>query len=193
MSKAIPEGVLEASSKGSVILSKSRRFRYLLTRHIADKGRPVVFVMLNPSTADASIDDATIRRCIGFARRWKASSLVVVNLFGLRATDPRELRAAANPTGKMNKHWVRTTVARKDALVVCAWGAHGDLLDMDEQVKRWMRKLKVKAKCLGTTKDGHPKHPLRLSYDTKLVPFDLRDRWAKMPVPVYSGRGVEWL
>lgn len=193
MSGQIPEVELQVASKGSAVLSKSRRYRYLLTRNLTGKGPAVVFVMLNPSTADAMVDDATIRRCIGFARQWKASMLSVVNLFALRSPYPKALKRASKPVGKMNQHYVRTTVARKNVIVVCAWGAHGSHLDQDKKVMKWLTSLGVKPKCLGTTKDGMPRHPLRLPYSTKLQPFKIRDPWVDFPVPVYTDRGVEWL
>jgi hypothetical protein len=83
--------------------------------------------MLNPSTADASQDDPTIRRCIGFARQWGCGRLVVLNLFAFRATDPADLKRAADPVGPENRAWFDRTLV--DDLVggpvVCGWGVHG--------------------------------------------------------------------
>jgi hypothetical protein len=80
-------------------LSDCGRYRYRLWRRWAD-GPTVLFVMLNPSTADADVDDPTIRRCIGFARSWGAGALEVVNLYAWRATQPAELKAAVGPVGE---------------------------------------------------------------------------------------------
>lgn len=127
--------------------------------------------MLNPSTADARTDDPTIRRCMDFARRWGYAQLRVVNLFALRATDPRALgrvRPAGRAVGPRNDTVLRREVRKADT-VVAAWGAHGTLHDRAARVRallpeaRWL--------CLGTTKAGQPRHPLRLHRETALRPL----------------------
>lgn len=120
-----------------------------------------LFVMLNPSTADGERDDATIRRCVGFAKAWNFERLEVVNLFGFRATKPRDLFALAaqggDPVGYENQEIVEQA-AHDAGLIVCAWGAHGDFIDQCETMRGWLngRKLHV----LGFTKGGQPRHPL---------------------------------
>src|SRR5262249_44998661 len=84
----------------SAVISACGRYRYYLCRKLAGGGgRVATFIMLNPSTADAERDDSTIRKCVGFGRRWGCGQLHVVNLFGLRATQPTELRTVGNPVG----------------------------------------------------------------------------------------------
>ena len=144
-------------------------YRYMLVR-AWDFGRGIcVFIMLNPSTADGKVDDATIRRCIRFAQDWGYRRLVVVNLFAYRATHPKDLREAMRPTGSMNKQ-VLLDQARRADLVVCAWGANGDFLDRGRKVARWLRRKGITLHHLGLTKDGHPKHPVRLPAD--LTPIE---------------------
>src|SRR5262245_13227298 len=109
--------------QSSAELSPCGRYRYALTRTWGDPKKVVCWVMLNPSTADADQDDPTIRRCLGFSRAWGAGGLVVVNLFALRATDPDQLRIAADPVGPDNDSHLSTAAFGR--LVVAAWGARG--------------------------------------------------------------------
>lgn len=142
------------------ILSPCGRYRYLLTR-TWDASLPVlVFCMLNPSTADASQDDPTIRRCIGFARREGCGGLAVVNLFAWRATDPDKLPLLdGDAIGPQNrKHIVSAVKGRR---VVLAYGAHHSahphvVLPLLELLRQHAAGLY----CLGTTKAGAPRHPL---------------------------------
>ena len=145
------------------------RYRYLLERGNGE--RPVCFVMLNPSTADATENDPTIRKCLGFARRWGRSHLVVVNLFALRATDPRTLWAdgVEDPVGPLNKDYVQfaaDSVCRNGGFVVAAWGARGGYMQQDETVRAWLSEWPTQ--CLGLTENFKPRHPLRLPYKTRL-------------------------
>ena len=121
----------------------------------------VLFVMLNPSTADAETDDPTIRRCAGFARRWGFRELAVANLFALRATNPRELWRASDPVGPENDQHLVEMSSRADA-VIAAWGAHGVYRNREQHV---LRLLNGTVEYLGLTKQGHPRHPLYLRAD----------------------------
>lgn len=152
-------------------LSDCGTYRYDLHRRWGDAGAPVCWVMLNPSTADATIDDPTIRRCIGFTRSWGYNSLTVVNLWALRATDPIELAKHSSPQGPLNAAIVEHHVACS-SLIVLAWGAHkpSKLLreppvDIDRMIRKWRRTAVFN---LGTTKDGSPRHPLYVRADTPL-------------------------
>ena len=131
-----------------------------------------VFVMLNPSTADGKADDPTIRKCIGFAKRWNYERLEVLNLFAYRATDPRALLALthdADPVGLRNSEVFANLHNDDYGMLVCAWGAHGSHLGQDETVLGWLQENRTYV--LGLTKDGSPRHPLYVPYET--VPF----RW----------------
>lgn len=158
-------------------ISECGRYRYSLTRQW-DKSLPcVVFVMLNPSTADATIDDPTIRRCIGFAKSWGAGTLQVVNLFGLRATDPAELWGHPDPVGPENDEHVRRAFDNTRKVVV-AWGADGSRFGIlaekeprDRQMLGLMHLCGVTPWCLGTTKKGHPRHPLYVPASAELRPY----------------------
>ena len=149
------------------VFDRTGRYRYRLWRRWAP-GRQVLFVMLNPSTADETTNDPTIRRCAGFARSWGFASLAVVNLFALRATDPARLRAARDPVGCDNDRHIAAAAAAAHAVVV-AWGMHGDLHARDRDVLALL--AQHRPRCLGLTRDGHPRHPLYLPARTRSRPF----------------------
>lgn len=153
--------------RGDAVFDADGTYRYRLRRTWAP-GRRVVFVMLNPNNADAVRDDPTIRRCVGFARRWGFGSLDVVNLFGYRAVDPRVLGRVADPVGPDNDRHLARAVRRAD-LVVCAWGASRVARKRAAEVARILRVADVR--CLGLTKAGAPCHPLYLRGDAALRPF----------------------
>ena len=132
-------------------------YRYTLTRRLGPGNRRCLFVMLNPSIADQKLNDPTIRRCMGFARRWGYSDLEVVNLWGLRATDPTMLKYHPNPMGHGNQQAITEALQRAD-LVVAAWGVHGAW--KNRGIECLASHANVTWYCLGTTKYGHPRHPL---------------------------------
>jgi hypothetical protein len=153
-------------SKGAKI-SEDGRYRYALLRRWGD-GPFVTFVMLNPSTADAEVDDPTIRRCIGFAKRWGFDALHVVNLFALRATDPRELAKADDPIGPENDLYLMRH-ALAEGPMVAAWGAHPMAR---ERAKAFTDRMFVRWSALGTTADGYPRHPLYVRADAPLIGWE---------------------
>jgi hypothetical protein len=147
--------------------SRDRRYRYRLWR-CWDPSRPLVaFCMLNPSTADERSDDPTIRRCIGFARDWGYGGVDIVNLFALRATDPRELRDARDPVGPWNDDHV-IDAAERSALVVVAWGSHGAFRARDAEVLEVLSP-RARLRALGWTQARQPRHPLYLRRDVRPI------------------------
>ncbi len=129
----------------------------------------MVFILLNPSTADEERNDPTIRRCIGFARAWQFGAVEVVNLFAYRATDARELLKVSDPVGEENNCFLVEAVERCSTVVV-GWGIKGTLLGRGSQVLHLLAGRKD-VYCLGITKNGQPRHPLYVKGDTVLVPF----------------------
>lgn len=164
------------SVRRTAVFSECGTYRYLLTRcwSLDEADEPtlgdVAWIMLNPSTADANQDDATLRRCIDFSKRWGYGGLLVVNLFGLVSTDPRALLSHPDPIGPDNDQHVRNAIAVA-SLVVCAWGTHGTLLERGDRMREQLLRWGVVPKALGFTKNGQPKHPVRLAKRTRLV-FD---------------------
>lgn len=161
----------------SAIMSADQLYRYRLTRDLGMMGDGACcFVMLNPSTADATNDDPTIRRCIGFAKQFGCGRLEVVNLFAFRATNPQDLFDSADAgidvIGRDNdKHIAEACNASR--IVVCAWGNHGQYCGRDKDV------LRVISAQQGTTpqvlninaKTGQPSHPLYLPGNAQLRAF----------------------
>ena len=148
------------------VISDDCEHRYELWR-TWDAAKPtVLFVMLNPSTADHRQDDPTIRRCLRFARDWGYGRLLVGNLFALRATDPSDLYVHANPVGWENDDALRA-MHDAAALTVCAWGVHGAHQRRGELVRAMLEgSRRPSVHHLGLTMGGHPRHPLYLRADT---------------------------
>lgn len=130
----------------------------------------VNFIMLNPSTATADIDDPTIRRCIGYAHQWGYGELMVTNLFAFRATDPKAMQAAPDPIGPENDEYIRK-VAGAAHLIVAAWGSHGEWQRRDAVVRRIVHSVGKQEHCLTTTVKGQPGHPLYLAKHLKPFPY----------------------
>lgn len=157
----------------AVFDSKAREYRYLLTRIWDPTVPPVVFVMLNPSTASADEDDPTVRRLAGpngFARRWGRGGIIVVNLFALCSTNPERLRRHHDPVGRYNAVFVRQAVHQAD-LVVAAWGGGGVLANRGLDMARSLRASGVVLKALRVTSTGQPWHPLYVPADQELVDY----------------------
>ncbi len=144
------------------VLSDDGVYRYRLWREWDADKPSCLFIMLNPSTADASQDDPTIRRCIDYARRWDFGGLVVGNLFALRATDPNRLYESDDPVGPDNDDAL-VDMHDNATLTVCAWGVHGHHRDRGDTVATMLSRFRHRSLyCLGTTKGGAPRHPLYL-------------------------------
>ena len=150
---------------GGADFSPCRVWRYYLWRRW-DAGTTCVFIGLNPSTADETQDDPTIRRCIRFAQRWGHGGLVMLNAFAFRATDPRVMMATDDPVGPRNDETIRDR-SRAAAIIIAAWGVHCD----ESRQRRVCEVVGRPIHCLGLTKAGRPRHPLYLRADSKPVPF----------------------
>ena len=148
-------------------ISECGRYRYRLTRRW-DESRPaVMFVMLNPSTADACQDDRTISRCIGYARDWGYGELLVGNLFALRSADRGALRRSDDPVGPDNDAAL-LDLAQSAALVIAAWGDKGAFMRRNEAA---LRLLPPRFYALKLTQRGHPGHPLYLPSGVAPFPY----------------------
>jgi hypothetical protein len=157
------DATLPVGDRGAA-MSPCGRYRYSLWRRWDASKPTVLFVMLNPSTADADTDDPTIRKCIGFAKRWGYGTLLVGNLYALRATDPRELDTAPAPVGRDNTDALYRLAGRADR-VVAAWGAKPNRGRYGRRAARVLDGLHDHdVYALRLTKDGHPWHPLYVPY-----------------------------
>lgn len=156
------------------ILSACGRYRYTLTREWNKRLPTLTYIMLNPSTADATLDDPTIRRCIGFARGRGFGGIQALNLFAFRATDPRQMKAALDPVGPDNDAHIiaaLTGAAATSSPVIAAWGVHGAYNGRDDEVHKLSRDCGVNLMCLGSTKGNHPRHPLYVAAVQEFVPM----------------------
>lgn len=150
------------------------RYRYSLWRDWA-VGIPLVWVMSNPSVADAVEDDLTVKKCCEFSKRAGFAGMVIINLYALRATNPQDLLSVSDPEGPDNvDEWRMVLSENVGSPVVGAWGdsaprglpasrAYREHVIAPERPPVWL--------CLGKTAKGSPKHPSRLAYDTRMVPL----------------------
>lgn len=159
-----PRGrIMEKEAK----LDKQRTYRYSITRTWDSTKKRVVFICLNPSTADEYEDDQTLSRCIDFSQRWhdgSYGSIEVVNLFALRATDPKVMKAAKDPIGKENDWYILNAVKNAD-LIIAAWGEHGSFKRRDREILTLIKNFSKEIHCLEVLKCKQPKHPSRARKD----------------------------
>jgi hypothetical protein len=146
--------------------SEDRVHRYTLWREWMGGQGYAMIVGLNPSTADETLDDRTIRRCINFAKGWGYGALCMTNLFAYRTRYPKVLKAASDPIGPDNDRWL-VEMAREAGVIVAAWGTHGCYLKRDQAVRGLLPALHV----LRFTRDGFPEHPLYLPGNLTPVPW----------------------
>ncbi|NUN64884.1 DUF1643 domain-containing protein [Pseudanabaena biceps] len=144
--------------KGAVI-DKTGVYRYSLWREWDTEKPKLAFIMLNPSKADADIDDPTLHRCINFAKFWGFGSLTVVNLFAYRSAKPSELKQAIDPVGFQNDRYLKKAIRSADKIVI-GWGNNGKLMQRDRLVLELRSKYNIQPHCLGITKVSYPRHPL---------------------------------
>lgn len=133
--------------------SRCRKYRYALWREWDASKPQVLFIGLNPATADAEKDDNTMRRCMVYARSWGYGSMAVGNLFAFRSTWPGELKKASDPIGQGNDRWLRK-LTQSAELMVAMWGNHGSFLNRSEEVGKSLDNLY----CFKITAQGQPHH-----------------------------------
>ncbi len=165
---------------GGAIFDPTGNYRYTLWREWDPQAPRLGFIMLNPSTADATWDDATIRRCVGFARVWGYGAVEVVNLFAYRTPHPRHLRQVREPIGPDNDRYLDAIQQRVQRLIL-AWGNSGNFQNRPQAVLRLLTPDQLY--CLGMTRLGQPCHPLYLQAETLPIPFQ--------EPGVRAGAGVE--
>jgi hypothetical protein len=154
---------------GRAEMSACGAYRYALWRTWAADQPQVLFIGLNPSMADALADDPTLRRCIRFAQQWGYGGVILANLFAFRARSPKMLSDVADPIGPENDRWLEQLRNSVD-LAVAAWGRMGRLHSRAARVEGRLGELY----CLGSTKNGAPRHPLYVRGDSALQPWCAR-------------------
>lgn len=157
--------------KRNTVISSCEKYRYQLWREwgsaSAVDNSYVLFIGLNPSTADGLTDDPTLRRCISFSKKWGYESLCMVNLFAYRTTNPDMLYKVESPIGEENNQFLLNAVTNA-SITVAAWGNKGVFLGRDQEVKKM---IKGQSYCLGLTKRKQPKHPLYIPKKQELIDF----------------------
>lgn len=156
------------------VFSKDRVYRYTLWRQwnelILDPPKFCMFICLNPSTADETKDDPTMRKCKGFAYRWGMDGMIVTNIFAFRSTDPKKMLAHPNPVGPENDYHIIASAIDAE-FVIAAWGNHGVHRRRYVEVCDILQTFKCPVYCLGVTGKAQPKHPLYLSYDAPRLTY----------------------
>lgn len=152
--------------KSDAKISKDKIYRYDLSRIWDDTKPYVLFICLNPSTADEVVDDPTSKKCIQYAKSWGYGGMHIANLFAYRATNPNDLRMADDPIGKDNDKWL-LKLSKDAGVVIAAWGNHGQFLNRDDEVTQLIQGLH----CLRVNSTGAPAHPLYLSSKLKPIPY----------------------
>ena len=142
---------------GADIRGRRRQYRYALWRIWDDRRPAVMFIGLNPSTADAQVEDPTLVRCVAFARHWGYGGVYTTNLFAWRATDPGEMKKARSPVGRDNDG-VICELAGKVEKVIAAWGNDGVWMGRADAVRALIPELYY----LRLNRSGQPAHPLYL-------------------------------
>jgi hypothetical protein len=165
----IDEGFLSADgTQGNARFSDCRRYRYALSRVWCAESPTVLFLMLNPSTADAEKFDPTVRRCFGYAKTWGYGVMRVANLFAYRATKPKDLieahRSGVDVIGPENDEAIRSAAKMSD-LILCAWGAKAFSAPRAQAVEAILAEYPLH--CLRETQLGQPVHPLYQSRHLK--------------------------
>jgi len=156
------------------VFSPCRTWRYHL-QQVWDESKPnLIWLMLNPSTADEMKNDPTVERCEQRARMWDFGGVEVFNLFAFRATNPNEMASHPDPVGPENDKWMAEFARKsKTTLAIIGWGEHGKHLDRGRDVLALIDKHKGQVHALKVNASGHPKHPLYIGYSQESMPYSI--------------------
>ena len=140
----------------NAVISDDGKYRYSLSRKW-DKTKPeIMFIMLNPSTADDTVDDRTIKRIINFSKTWGYGGLLVGNIYAYRSSNPKLLRDVDDPIGPENEKYIRKMLQKVNT-VVYAWGDNNKKGEPD-----WLKNIVKAPLCIEISQQGNPRHPLML-------------------------------
>lgn len=158
---------------GTAKFSMDRKYRWELHRRwdMDESGLIILWIMLNPSTADEHVNDRTISRCIDFSKRWGYSGLMIGNLYGLRTPKPTELFKHPDPLGKDNDFYLGYMIASANAILV-AWGSDAELERARTVHDMIRQRSKLQPMCLAMNEDGMPRHPLYVRAETEPVTWN---------------------
>lgn len=164
---AVPDSI-----RSSAVFSTCQQYRYELHREWDTGDKPVLFFMMNPSTATEHVDDPTVKKCRGYAERWGYNHLIVVNMMAYRATNPKVLLTIADPIGPDNHTHIKRLIHTLQPLVICAWGTgtHKKLLHAEKVAMQLLVDAKCAPKALRVSALNKPWHPLYIPND--IIPMD---------------------
>ena len=154
--------------KSLAVFSEDGKHRYALERSWSPEKGKVVFIGLNPSTADEMKNDPTVSRMISFSKSWGFGEIGVCNLFSFRATFPEDMKKFRDPVGAENDFYIAREISDADRVVAC-WGNHGKFLNRSSEVTNALGRFEH----FGFTKQGEPRHILYLRSDSPLEIFQL--------------------
>jgi len=188
----VTDRLFEPKFNGVATISGDGLYRYWLARNWSNDLPTLGWIMLNPSTADAELDDLTLTKCIGFARQHGYGRVLLANLYAYRSTDPRQLANVADPIGPENLMYLER-LCEQSAEVVVAWGNATSVRALPvwaEAVTNALASMERHRKrplCLGTTMNGAPRHPSRLAYETPFQAWDVPAQW-DAPLEAYRSK-----
>ena len=159
---------MKENKMNNAIFSPDRKYRYILIRSWANQHPSVMFIGLNPSTADETTDDNTIRRCTVFAVKWGYQELVMANLYAFRSTDPKILKMVWDPAGPQNETYILGYAKTVELIILC-WGSNAPKHRSEYYIRLLSKDFLEKLAVLEYTKDHLPKHPLYLKGDLKPI------------------------
>jgi len=164
----------DKNERRTAVFSPCRKWRYHLKQVWDDTKPNLLWMMLNPSTADETQNDPTVERCEQRARQWGYGGVEVYNIFAYRATDPSDMKAQAEPIGPDNDKWAAEFAKQSQhTLAILGWGEHGKHRDRGAEVLKIIQSHQGQVQVLKVNKSGHPKHPLYIGYKQKPQPFNL--------------------
>ena len=162
--------------KGSASFSKDRKYRYVLKRTWGD-GKSILWIGMNPSTADADVDDPTVRREIVFSKLWGYEKYIKCNVLDYRATNPRMLiDDTKSPCSKKNFSYILREASKVDKIVLAYGVLPKSLQVCADEIINSLTEKDYSLYVLGFTKDGHPRHPLYMKKTSTLKKYTAREK-----------------
>lgn len=164
---------LGTDDAGAIFSEPNHDYRYLLWRKLSHVKQTCLFIMLNPSVADAERLDPTVSKCIHWTKEWGFGRIEVVNIFAYVSTDPEPIKKGYDwIVGPHNDEYIGAAIYKADRIIV-AWGANGTVMDRGQHILDMLRYQQRSALCFGVTKgNSQPRHPVRLGYKTKLIEYE---------------------
>lgn len=157
--------------RGYAVFSFDKKYRYILGRKWSNKGK-CLFILLNPSTADAFKLDPTITRAYNLSKKLGLGELIILNIFAIRGSNPEIIKKVSDPIGPLNNYYIKKYVKKSD-LIILGWGNHGKINNRSKEIIDIIKKVKKEIYVLDINKNGEPKHPLYIKSDIKIKKYNI--------------------